>query len=318
MPRSLAALMALTALLLAPLPAAIAAETGDLDRLRERALSLVNQARDEAGLQPLEAGAALNEAALAHARDMLQRNFYSHVSPDGETARERYLAAGGGRWRLVAENIAHCRGCGMPPTVETVDTLHDLWMESPGHRENILRRGLDRFGFGLVGTPEDGVYAVQTFAGAGTPPGADPGEDLSEIDPAAATEVALARIGRARSQAGLDPIERSPALETAADRLLPGDPGATFTLPNDPAALADALPTGTEGDWSQLAVIAASCGGCGATPTAADVRRMVDQWLDGPDHRGRLLDSAFDHLGFTIRADGEGRKIALAVLGAKR
>ena len=56
-----------------------AAETGDLARLLERALTLANEARERNGLGRLEQGAALNEAAQAHARDMLERRYYAHV-----------------------------------------------------------------------------------------------------------------------------------------------------------------------------------------------------------------------------------------------
>ena len=131
-------------------PVAQAQQVGDLERLRQRALELVNQVRSEHDLPPLELGDILNEAAQAHAEDMLARDYYGHVSPDGENVMDRYQEAGGDRWRLVLENIAQCQGCPTPPTAERVEAFQEGWMESPGHRENILSRGLDRFGFGIA------------------------------------------------------------------------------------------------------------------------------------------------------------------------
>lgn len=57
------------------------AETGDLAKLRQKALELVNKERRDRDLQPLTLGPALNEAAQRHAEDMLARNYYAHVSP---------------------------------------------------------------------------------------------------------------------------------------------------------------------------------------------------------------------------------------------
>ena len=160
----------LTALEASPQPA-----TGDLAQLRGRALALVNEARERHGLAHLELGADLNEAAQAHARDMLERGYYAHVSPEGETVADRYRATGGSPWHLVAENIARCLGCELPPSTARVEALHEGWMKSPPHRENILRRGLDRFGFGIIVRQDQRLYAVQTFAGPGMPRGLQPG-----------------------------------------------------------------------------------------------------------------------------------------------
>ncbi|MEX0760457.1 MAG: CAP domain-containing protein, partial [Tistlia sp.] len=164
-------LLLLPALLLwlAAAPAA-ALDTGELAALRERALSLVNEARQVEGLAPLEAGDSLAAAAQKHAEDMALRDYYAHASPEGETVRDRFRTEGGSDWQLVAENIATCRRCEPPPDETRVQAFHEGWMDSPPHRENILAPGLTRFGFGIAGT-ERQTYAVQTFAGPGQPRG---------------------------------------------------------------------------------------------------------------------------------------------------
>ncbi len=86
-------------LALATISPAIAAETGDLERLRSEALELVNEDRAEYGLEPLELTESLNEAAQNHAEDMIEREYYAHVSPEGEAVQDRYIEQGGSRWR---------------------------------------------------------------------------------------------------------------------------------------------------------------------------------------------------------------------------
>src|SRR5690606_13531909 len=118
-------------------------------------------------LEPLTLSDPLNAAAQAHAEDMLARGYYDHLSPEGEDVADRYRAAGGGEWRRVQENIATCSPCAGAPGAGLVARLHEGWMDSPGHRENILRPGITRFGFGIAAGRDGPLYAVQTFAGPG-------------------------------------------------------------------------------------------------------------------------------------------------------
>lgn len=158
-----AALSAL-ALALALTGPATAFETGDLDALREKALTEMNADREDEGLPALELQDALNTAAQSHGEDMVENDYYAHVSPGGAGPQDRFLDAGGSRANIVRENIARCSGCALPPDEDRVEAFETGWMNSPPHRENILSRGLEGFGFGIAG--EDGrIFAVQTFAG---------------------------------------------------------------------------------------------------------------------------------------------------------
>ena len=133
----------------------------DVDRARAEALERVNRLRRDRGLDALLPDARLDAAAQAHAEDLLDRAYYEHRSPEGGTPASRVRAAGFERPNLVAENIAK----GLFTPAETVDR----WMDSPGHRKNILRRRATATGLGVAVGPGEiecfDVLWVQLFAG---------------------------------------------------------------------------------------------------------------------------------------------------------
>jgi len=125
---------------------------GDLNRVRAEMLAQVNAQRRKAGAPPLALNADLQEAAQAHAQDMLARGFFAHKSPSGTTVRERSRKAGYD-WRAIGENIAEGQ--------TSVNEVMTTWMNSPGHRENILNPAFRELGVGLVlGKGRDGEYRV--------------------------------------------------------------------------------------------------------------------------------------------------------------
>lgn len=302
---------------LAGAPAAVAEVPEDVESLREEALDLVNRARREEGLPPLELGEDLVEAAQAHAGDMLERDYYAHESPEGDTVRDRYQDAGGSGWELVAENIARCQGCQPPVTEQRVESLHEDWMESPPHRKNILGEGLATFGFGLAVGGDDALYAVQTFAGPGVPRDLQPGEEPVPLTSEEQGALAVRGLNRARERAGLSPVEPSAALDEAARALLPAEGEEEFAL-GATDDLFSLLPEGQREGWRALSVVAGACGGCGIEPLAADIRQFRNQWLDDPRYRDSLLDPEATHAGFALDAGGGGRKVAVLVIGQRR
>lgn len=134
------------------------ADLKDVARVRQEMIARVNAARKRAGLDPVRGNARLDRAAQKHAEDMLARGFFAHESPSGTTVRERSTAAGY-VWNTVGENIAF----GQTSVSEVVET----WLDSPGHRKNILNRDFTELGVGLaLGRGKDGkhqVYWVQNF-----------------------------------------------------------------------------------------------------------------------------------------------------------
>lgn len=277
--------------------------------LRAASRGLVNDARAAAGLPPLDRGATLEAAAQGHAEDMLARDFYAHVSPGGAGPRDRFLDAGGGEWEVVAENIARCTGC-TALDADRIARFHEGWMTSPEHRANILHEGLSRYGFGAA-SGEGVIYAVQMFAG----PGAARGDDTRPVAPDAVTGIAVTALNEARQAAGVPAVAAHEDLVREARGLVPQDL-STFTL-DDIGPLGAALPEGTTG-WSRLSAVAGACGGCGSALTAGDVQSFVSGWLEDGARRRDLLDPALGHVGMTLRADGQGRKVALLLLGAAR
>ncbi|WP_221356104.1 CAP domain-containing protein [Streptomyces beigongshangae] len=127
-----------------------------LARTTSEVLALTNAGRAAAGLPPLAEDPLLTRAAQAHSADMAARAFYSHTSPDGSEPWHRAAAAGSTR-RTVGENIA----CGQRSPAEVVRG----WMDSPGHRANILKPAFTHLGVGYAGGGAVGTYWTQLFGG---------------------------------------------------------------------------------------------------------------------------------------------------------
>ncbi|MFE4667395.1 CAP domain-containing protein [Streptomyces sp. NPDC056716] len=126
----------------------------DLARTAAEVTELTNGERVRAGLRPLAPDTLLTAAAQAHSADMVARDFYSHTSPEGGQPWDR-AAAAGARRRSVGENIA----CGQRSAPEVVTG----WMNSPGHRANILKPDFTHIGIGLAGGGRAGTYWTQLF-----------------------------------------------------------------------------------------------------------------------------------------------------------
>lgn len=118
----------------------------------EAVLGLVNQARGQAGCQPLRLDAGLTNVALAHSRDMAERGYFDHTDPDGRTPWDRAAAAGIST--MGGENIA----MGQPDARAVVDA----WMNSEGHRANILNCDFTTMGLGAH-FGDGGPWWTQTF-----------------------------------------------------------------------------------------------------------------------------------------------------------
>ncbi|MGV9392280.1 CAP domain-containing protein [Streptomyces olivaceus] len=127
-----------------------------LARTTAEVLTLTNRERAGAGLPALAPDDRLARAAQAHSADMVARDFYSHTDPDGGRPWDRAAAAGSSR-RTVGENIA----CGQRSPAEVVEG----WMNSPGHRANILTSDFTHLGVGLAGGGRAGTYWTQLFGG---------------------------------------------------------------------------------------------------------------------------------------------------------
>lgn len=101
-------------------------------------VTLVNSERAANGCDPLRVDDRLTAAAQEHSQDMDARNYMAHESPDGEGPGERARRHGYNSWG--AENVAKGQ--------RSAEQVMEAWMNSPGHRANILNCGLVAIGVG--------------------------------------------------------------------------------------------------------------------------------------------------------------------------
>ena len=140
MPRALAALALLAALAAcASAPEEPARSGADHSDAFAPTLNAVRAQHDLAALRPAPRLAA---AAETHAADMAEEDFISHDGSDGSTMQSRIVAAGYPSC-ASAENIAL--------RATSRDEAIAQWLDSPAHRENVLRGGMEEFGLAEVG-----------------------------------------------------------------------------------------------------------------------------------------------------------------------
>ncbi|WP_405861008.1 CAP domain-containing protein [Streptomyces sp. NBC_00090] len=118
----------------------------------DQVVALVNAERAKAGCGPLSVNSTLTKAAQGHSDDMAARDFFDHTNPDGDGPGERVTAAGY-PWSTYGENIAMGQS--------TPEQVMDSWMNSPGHRANILNCSFKEIGIGIHS--EGGPYWTQVF-----------------------------------------------------------------------------------------------------------------------------------------------------------
>ncbi len=119
-----------------------------------------NAARVRARVPALAFDPGLYRAARAHAEDMLRRGYFGHEAPGGPSLAERLWRAGVYAVR-VAENLYELEGPYLP--ADFARRAVAAWLESPGHRKNLLDPGFDRMAVAVLARGERYV-AVQEFA----------------------------------------------------------------------------------------------------------------------------------------------------------
>lgn len=125
---------------------------------KEAIVRLTNEVRSAHGLQELNENRLLDSVAEERARDMLQKAYFGHVSPTGQRASDVALRTGY-EYGIIAENIAQ----GLFPTNQR---LIDRWMQSPGHRRNMLSPCIRDIGVAIVKGVLNGetrLLVVQVF-----------------------------------------------------------------------------------------------------------------------------------------------------------
>lgn len=119
--------------------------------------TLVNSERAKEGCGPVTANSQLQTAALRHSQDMAAKDYFDHTSPDGRDPGDRITAAGY-QWTTYGENIAKGQ--------QTPAQVMEGWMNSPGHRANILNCAFKEIGVG-VHDASGGPWWTQAFGARG-------------------------------------------------------------------------------------------------------------------------------------------------------
>lgn len=131
--------------------------------IRDATLCLLNRRRAAHGARKLRQNQRLAKAARKHALDMVQRDYFAHTAPGGVSfvdriMRQDYVKPGQG-WTL-GENLAWGSY-----QLATPKSIVRSWMNSPGHRANILNRRFREIGVGVVeGAPVPGTSHAATYA----------------------------------------------------------------------------------------------------------------------------------------------------------
>ena len=152
-------------MVVAVLPLAFVSGCGPQFHSFERQVfDLTNIERENYGLPPLIWHNTLAIAARDHAIDLEQNNIRGHVGSDGSTVRERIEREGLTGMRGWSENAAYGQ--------RTPEAVVAAWMNSPGHRANILRENSTHLGVGFHERPEGSTaqfatYWVQKFVNMG-------------------------------------------------------------------------------------------------------------------------------------------------------
>lgn len=118
-------------------------------------LRLTNKVRREAGLEPLTLNSKLTKVAQGYSQKMAKQDFFSHTAPNGDSVSDR-IRAGGYEYSRVSENIA--------AGYLTPESVMDGWMNSRGHRNNILNPEVTEIGIGYYFRSQDpGEFTYQSY-----------------------------------------------------------------------------------------------------------------------------------------------------------
>lgn len=125
----------------------------DISQIEQDIFTLVNQRRQENGVPPLTFSNEIAAVARAHSKDMNDRNFFAHNNPDGLDPFQR-MRIGGITFSTAGENIAGG---------QSAEIMMTNWMNSPGHRANILSASFSKIGVGVSVSSRFGLLATQDF-----------------------------------------------------------------------------------------------------------------------------------------------------------
>jgi uncharacterized protein YkwD len=136
-----------------PVPKSSSGNSVSVSVEAQQAFSLLNADRAKSGLPPLRISAALSALAEVYAQDMINRSFFSHTNPQGQSPFDRMRQAGI-QYGYAGENLA---------INVSVPEAEQAFMNSPGHRANVLSSHYTQVGVGVRHSSNGSVYVVQEF-----------------------------------------------------------------------------------------------------------------------------------------------------------
>jgi uncharacterized protein YkwD len=109
--------------------------------------AMINNVREANGLNALAFDGSLNDVAKVRSQDLIDRNYFSHYTPEGTNVFDVMRSMGVG-YRYAGENLAQCS----PASIGTADAFLNAWMNSPTHMANILRAQYTKIGVSMAET----------------------------------------------------------------------------------------------------------------------------------------------------------------------
>jgi uncharacterized protein YkwD len=264
----------------------------------QQVLQLTNQERAKAGLPALKANTELNYAADKYAELMAQRNYFSHTGPDGSKPWDRAKVVGF-EAQTMGENIA----AGQKTPQEVVQA----WMNSPGHRANILNPRYTQLGTGF-----DKNFWVQNFGSDDTNPatkiptsnsGSQPTPTPKPTPAPTPTptptpgnnnltfeQQVLQLTNQERAKNGLPPLKANTELNYTADKYA--------ELMAQRNYFSHTGPDGSQ-PWDRAKAVGFEAQTMGENIAAGQKtpQEVVQAWMNSPGHRANILNPRYTQLG---------------------
>ena len=117
----------------------------EINDYENQVAAMINNAREQNGLNALAFDGSLNAVAETRSQDLINRNYFSHYTPEGTNVFD-VMRASGVSFRYAGENLAQSA----PASVGTPEGFMNAWMNSPTHMANILRAQYTKIGVSMV------------------------------------------------------------------------------------------------------------------------------------------------------------------------
>lgn len=133
------------------------------DAVEDQIHEQINEIRVAENLSQVDHHDGIASVSRTYSHDMAERGYFSHVSPEGDTPGDRLAEWYPSDCRAVGENLAVVGTTGASDAEDVATRIVDGWMDSPGHRDNVLTPAWDSQGIGVYIDDSGRAYATQKF-----------------------------------------------------------------------------------------------------------------------------------------------------------